>query len=76
MARDGDPQLFQLLLADYGPNINDMFTLADIIPIEYEESFTNVKTFVPFIFNLPTHMMEKVSNYIENIVIFTSDEDS
>jgi len=85
MARDGDPQLFQLLLAedcDHGINdncdhgINDMFTLSDIIPIQYEERFKDVRTLVPFVFNLPTHVMEKASNYIENIVIFSSDDNN
>jgi len=77
MARDGDPQLFQLLLAeDCDHDINDMFTLSDIIPIQYEERFKDVRTLVPFVFNLPTHVMEKASNYIGNIVIFSPDDNN
>jgi len=65
-----------------------MFALSDIIPIEYEDSFNDVQSseyedsfndvqsLVPFVFNLPTHKMEKASGYIENIIVFTSDNDT
>jgi len=75
MARDSDPQLFEQLLLEKDDTLGDMMMMSDIIPLDiYKENNGAVSndhghTLRPFIFNMQSHMVEKASRNMENIVI-------
>jgi len=72
--RDGDPQLFESLLATWDKGEDDLLMLEDIVPLDNAASIPNAKTLKPFIFNLNTHMMEKASVYLDEIAIKVQDK--
>jgi len=68
LSRDGDPQLFHLFLEESDESLKDVLTLADLIPLDYETPFVH-PTLKPYLFNMQTHMLEKTSRYIQDIII-------
>jgi hypothetical protein len=74
MSRDSDPQLFEQLLLEKNESMDDIMMLSDIVPLDYEAFVEDGQshghtTLRPFIFNLQSHMLEKASKSMENIVI-------
>jgi len=74
MAQDSDPQLFELLLLEKDFTRGKMLMMSDIIPLyHYNEAKKRNEhmehTLQPFIFNMQSHMFEKASKSMENILI-------
>uniref|UniRef100_A0A7S3V8X4 Uncharacterized protein n=1 Tax=Chaetoceros debilis TaxID=122233 RepID=A0A7S3V8X4_9STRA len=74
MAQDGDPQLFELLLLEKDDTHKKMLMMSDIIPLDYYKEAKNQNdqmehTLRPFIFNMQSHMFERASKSMENILI-------
>eukprot|EP00554_Chaetoceros_debilis_P000137 CAMPEP_0194096296 /NCGR_PEP_ID=MMETSP0149-20130528/57269_1 /TAXON_ID=122233 /ORGANISM="Chaetoceros debilis, Strain MM31A-1" /LENGTH=1660 /DNA_ID=CAMNT_0038782267 /DNA_START=22 /DNA_END=5005 /DNA_ORIENTATION=+ len=76
IAGDSDPQLFEQLLLEKHGNSGKIMMMSDIIPIDdmNEENLKYGHTLRPFIFNMPSHMVEKASKSMENINIHIVDE--
>jgi hypothetical protein len=64
LQRDGDPQVFEMLLSDISAPSN--LKMKDIgLPGEIGSE----KTLRPFAFNLQRHMIEKVQGYLDNCML-------
>jgi len=69
MRREGDPKVFEMFLADDDDNLKDLLKLSDIIPRDYEQVLEERITLRPFVFNLNTHMLEKISMFMDERII-------
>ena len=67
--RDGNPQVFELLLQEAHENSNDVLTMADLHPSDFSMNFPN-ESLRPYIFNLPCHRLQEVSNTLSRILLF------
>jgi hypothetical protein len=65
LQRDGDPQVFELLLSDF-EQTDAILKLKDIALPDEENSGKEDISLRPFAFNIQSHMIEKVQNYFDD----------
>jgi hypothetical protein len=73
LSRDGDPQVFEQLLAE---DNSDLKLIDLALPFEFKNQELNGKfeTLRPFMINMSRHMIERTSEYMERCVIHKNDE--